>query len=161
MPSWSSGVTCMKALQKRGYTSPCHCTVPPNCCVCLMMKCQRRSFSSCSRRLFARVLSFVLVFVVVAANCRRSTTKSPRLRHHLPGTAFISGTHLFQDRRQRSGQAPSNAYLSRSGVDLRTDGSGPSGIAVHDEAWYLGDGGFAARHLEDDDRISAKKVCLN
>lgn len=32
------------------------------------------------------------------------------------------------------------------------------GIAVHDESWYLGDGGFAERHLEDEGRVAAKKV---
>lgn len=32
------------------------------------------------------------------------------------------------------------------------------GVAVHDDSWYLGDGGFAKRHLEDEALLAAKKV---
>lgn len=35
---------------------------------------------------------------------------------------------------------------------------GTEGIAVNEESWYLGDGGFAVRHMEDEAHIAAKKV---
>ena len=38
------------------------------------------------------------------------------------------------------------------------DGGRGGGAAVDDDSWYLGDGGFAQRHLEDEGRIAAKKV---
>lgn len=39
-----------------------------------------------------------------------------------------------------------------------SDGAAAGVTAVHDDSWYLGDGGFAKRHLEDEALLAAKKV---
>lgn len=50
------------------------------------------------------------------------------------------------------------AVQSRTGSNDRGGASPDRRIAIHDDSWYLGDGGFAARHMEDEERMAAKKV---
>lgn len=65
-------------------------------------------------------------------------------------------TSPFRDCSAYSGPR-GTVQASQSSPIPSTDDSG-GGTAVHDESWYLGDGGFAARHLEDEERMAAKEV---
>lgn len=39
------------------------------------------------------------------------------------------------------------------------DDEDEAGAVVNEESWYLGDGGFAKRYLNNEERISVLKVC--
>lgn len=80
----------------------------------------------------------------------------------LEQTAFMSSPSGFgadwQGRqRQGSGRA-AQAVQSKPGSSGGGEASRDRRVAVHDDSWYLGDGGFAARHMEDEVRLAAKKV---
>lgn len=66
-------------------------------------------------------------------------------------------------RRWRRGITDVAVRAVQPGPGSSTDaGGGESGqgggIAVHDDSWHLGNGGFAEGHLEDEERVAAKKV---
>lgn len=57
------------------------------------------------------------------------------------------------------------AAATAAGTEGEEESGGGVGVkggvtGVYDESWYLGDGGFAGRHLQDEDRIDAKEVKL-
>lgn len=67
--------------------------------------------------------------------------------------AFMASPGVRQSRQRGGSVGTIQAVQSRQGAS-RDDRR----VAVHDESWYLGDGGFAARHLEDEGRMAAKQV---
>lgn len=76
---------------------------------------------------------------------------------HSPVSPLSNLQRHSQSRRRASGSADA-IQAERSGAkdEQEPRPAGPSDIA--DDSWYLGDGGFAERHLEDADHIAAKKV---
>ena len=125
-----------------------------------VMKRRRRSSNACTSSRATLFFFCALAIVVAATNCQRcSTSKSLRFGDKRSQSAFvISRPALSRHQRHRSGRSTDATRSSSSGADSSADGAVLNGTMVHDDAWYLGDGGFAAKHLEDEDRISAKKV---
>ncbi|CBJ33219.1 AAA ATpase [Ectocarpus siliculosus] len=71
--------------------------------------------------------------------------------------AFAISTAVMSAAADAASVGAAAAYGTQSARDSACSGEGPGGVAVHDDSWYLGDGGFAGRHLEDEDRLAAKK----
>lgn len=123
------------------------------------------------RRAGRSVPPFTLLMISSIAALPVSATASTAAAPFAPSSgaggleqaAFMSspsGWGLVRQGRQRggSGGSAAQAVRSRPGSTGR-GGAGPDRrVAVDDESWYLGDGGFAARHLEDEERMAAKKV---
>lgn len=82
-------------------------------------------------------------------DCTRVGFTLPRKRHH----------HLAACRRgtmfAAAGAGSEGEQESAGGVGIKGGVTG-----VYDESWYLGDGGFAGRHVQDEDRIEAREVKL-
>lgn len=77
------------------------------------------------------------------------------------GPAFISRRYYLQHQRHdKTGARRMRVKSSLESSAGSNDGNAKdSDIAVNEESWCLGDGGFANRHLGDEERIIAKKVC--
>ncbi|CAM9617192.1 unnamed protein product, partial [Ectocarpus sp. 4 AP-2014] len=75
-----------------------------------------------------------------------------------PQDGFVPSPRLGGLRHSRRRDLSGGAiHIVQSARDSARSGEGPGGVAVHDDSWYLGDGGFAGRHLEDEDRLAAKE----
>lgn len=89
-------------------------------------------------------------------------------RHHVAGAplGFAPSPSRFTASRhtRRRGLPGDSTQLELSAQSSKESGREESrrgsGVAVHDDSWHLGDGGFAERHLEDEARIAAKKARL-
>lgn len=107
--------------------------------------------------------------VLVAATCATAATCAVRAPAGTPGhvearwrparLAFLSTSSRLGSLRHGKGGAASTVQAVQSRSDATKEGEPRrDGIDVHDDSWYLGDGGFAERHLEDEEHIAAKKV---
>lgn len=130
----------------------------------------RRRHASASLSYPPILLSFAAVAIGTAA-CASTAGGSPtnpatgaaRWRHH-ERPAFVPNPSSRGDPRHGRRRTGSTAVQivkqartergARGGDDSRRSDR----VAVHDDSWYLGDGGFAERHLEDEEHIAAKKV---
>lgn len=130
----------------------------------------RRRHASVSLSYPPMLLSFAAVAIGTAA-CASTAGGSPtnpataaaRWRHH-ERPAFVPNPSSRGDPRHGRGRTGSAAVqmVKQARTERGARGGDHSrrsdGVAVHDDSWYLGDGGFAERHLEDEEHIAAKKV---
>ncbi|CAM9901125.1 unnamed protein product, partial [Scytosiphon promiscuus] len=96
--------------------------------------------------------------------CARVTTHATQARRDPAAPlGFVPSPSRFggpqHTRRRGLPRSPGHLELSAQGSDERERGESrhDSGVAVHDDSWHLGDGGFAERHLEDEARLAAKQ----
>ncbi|CAM9633702.1 unnamed protein product, partial [Ectocarpus fasciculatus] len=93
-----------------------------------------------------------------AASAEAAAAYGTQQVRRAPQGGFVPSPRLGGLRHgKRRGLSGGEIQAVQSARDSARSGEGAGGVAVHDESWYLGDGGFAERHLEDEDRLAAKK----
>lgn len=126
---------------------------------------ERVACSSSSRNVLMFSSAVAVVFMATCAataTCARAAPASaaaPSARagawRHPSRTSFVPNPHhrLGSPRHRR------RSFVSVQAVRPGKEGASTRGrIAVDADSWYLGDGGFADRHLDDEEHIAAKKV---
>ena len=125
---------------------------------------ERAAISSPSRNVLLLPPVVAVVFMTTCAATATCAAPSaaaaaPSARaeawRHTPRTSFVPNPH----RRLGSLRHRRPSFDSVQAVRPGKEGASKRGrIAVDADSWYLGDGGFADRHLDDEEHIAAKKV---
>lgn len=122
--------------------------------------CERAVRSSMPRNVLPLSSAVAVVFVATcAATATYAAAAAPSARAEAwqrpLRTSFVPNPRHFGASRYGRRLVGSVQAVVRPGKE---GASKQERIAVDDDSWYLGDGGFADRHLEDEEHIAAKKV---
>ncbi|CAN0314195.1 unnamed protein product, partial [Laminaria digitata] len=124
---------------------------------------ERAARSSPSRNVLLLSSAVMIVFMATCAastaTCAAAAPAAPSARapRHPSRTSFVPNPHHHRlgSPRHSRGRSLGAVQAVRPGKE----GASKRGrIAVDADSWYLGDGGFADRHLEDEGHIAAKKT---
>lgn len=126
---------------------------------------ERVACSSSSRNV---IMLSSAVAVVFMATCAATATCAPAAPAASAAPSARAGTwrhpshtSFVPNPRHRLGypRHGRRSFVSVQAVRPGKEGATKRGrIAVDADSWYLGDGGFADRHLDDEEHIAAKKV---
>lgn len=120
---------------------------------------ERAVRSSLSRNVLPLSSAVAVVFMATCAATATCAAAAPSARaealRHPSRTSFVPNPHHLGASRYGRRSVGSVQAVVRPGKE---GASKQERIAVDADSWYLGDGGFADRHLEDEEHIAAKKV---